>query len=492
MTRRARPQRAARRPRQRHHLRRPGRRRDLGRLQALGQSRAQHDLLIGGAGQRSSTPATAATDPGRRRRRLGQGPLRPRDHRLRRAAPTCSTSAPRAAAIQDPWVRDHLAHHAWLLRAGRPRVARRAERPACSSCRRRSARATTCPPGSSPTGCAASGRIRRAHRGRPARHGLADRSRRARRRADGLARRGAVLRLRSTGSTRRWRPRGAWAAGCSRRWAAGGCCALIAAERPDVVVVDLSRASSEALGRLRRRGRLDVPVASAITDLAGLRYWAHPGIDLHLVIHPRVDRGGARDRRPASRIVVGQRHDGAATSSSRAIATTRAARSTCRPRGRSSSSRAAAGRWATWRARPRPRCASRAPRSWPVRPQRGGARAPRRALRRRGPRCACSASPIGWATGSPPRDALVHSTVGPDRARGDHPRLPGDLLRLGARAHPRQQPRLPRASAWPRSPPRTPSSTPPCAARSPHRPEPDLSLTRIPSAAAEILATAGR
>ncbi len=37
---------------------------------------------------------------------------------------------------------------------------------------------------------------------------------------------------------------------------------------------------------LRENRRLLVPVHSAITDLAGLRYWAHPGIDLHYVTHP--------------------------------------------------------------------------------------------------------------------------------------------------------------------------------------------------------------
>jgi UDP-N-acetylglucosamine:LPS N-acetylglucosamine transferase len=37
---------------------------------------------------------------------------------------------------------------------------------------------------------------------------------------------------------------------------------------------------------LRENRRLGVPVQSAITDLAGLRYWAHPGVDLHYVTHP--------------------------------------------------------------------------------------------------------------------------------------------------------------------------------------------------------------
>jgi processive 1,2-diacylglycerol beta-glucosyltransferase len=60
---------------------------------------------------------------------------------------------------------------------------------------------------------------------------------------------------------------------------------LIASERP-AVVVSTYPGVTEALGRLRKRGRLDVPVVSAITDLASLLYWAHPGVDLHLVTHP--------------------------------------------------------------------------------------------------------------------------------------------------------------------------------------------------------------
>jgi len=37
---------------------------------------------------------------------------------------------------------------------------------------------------------------------------------------------------------------------------------------------------------MRRDGALRVPAVSAITDLAALRHWAHPGIDLHLITHP--------------------------------------------------------------------------------------------------------------------------------------------------------------------------------------------------------------
>jgi len=55
--------------------------------------------------------------------------------------------------------------------------------------------------------------------------------------------------------------------------------------RPDVIVSTYPGAT-EILGRLRQRGDLAVPVVSAITDLAALRYWAHPGVDLHLITHP--------------------------------------------------------------------------------------------------------------------------------------------------------------------------------------------------------------
>jgi UDP-N-acetylglucosamine:LPS N-acetylglucosamine transferase len=54
-------------------------------------------------------------------------------------------------------------------------------------------------------------------------------------------------------------------------------------ERRADVVVSTYPGSTEVLGRLRRRGRLSVPVVAAITDLAALRFWAHPGADLHLV-----------------------------------------------------------------------------------------------------------------------------------------------------------------------------------------------------------------
>jgi UDP-glucose 4-epimerase len=58
----------------------------------------------------------------------------------------------------------------------------------------------------------------------------------------------------------------------------------IRADDPDVIVSTYP-GTTAILGELRRRGRLEVPVVSAITDLAGLRFWAHPGVDLHTITH---------------------------------------------------------------------------------------------------------------------------------------------------------------------------------------------------------------
>jgi UDP-glucose 4-epimerase len=52
------------------------------------------------------------------------------------------------------------------------------------------------------------------------------------------------------------------------------------------VVISTYPGVTAALGMLRQNRRLEIPVQSAITDLAGLRYWAHPGVDLHYVTHP--------------------------------------------------------------------------------------------------------------------------------------------------------------------------------------------------------------
>jgi processive 1,2-diacylglycerol beta-glucosyltransferase len=69
------------------------------------------------------------------------------------------------------------------------------------------------------------------------------------------------------------------------RFGSRGLLRLISASDPDVVVSVYPQAT-EVLGRLRKAGRLHVPLCAVITDLAALRYWATPGADLHLVTHP--------------------------------------------------------------------------------------------------------------------------------------------------------------------------------------------------------------
>lgn len=68
------------------------------------------------------------------------------------------------------------------------------------------------------------------------------------------------------------------------RLGASGILRLIATHRPDVVVSTYPH-TTEVLGRLRRDGRVSVPVCAAVTDLAALWYWATPGADVHLVTH---------------------------------------------------------------------------------------------------------------------------------------------------------------------------------------------------------------
>jgi UDP-N-acetylglucosamine:LPS N-acetylglucosamine transferase len=74
----------------------------------------------------------------------------------------------------------------------------------------------------------------------------------------------------------------------------------VAASRPDVVVATYPGAAI-VLGALRSRGRLPRPTVSAITDLAALRVWARPGIDIHLITHPE-SAAEVRELAPASEI----------------------------------------------------------------------------------------------------------------------------------------------------------------------------------------------
>ena len=65
------------------------------------------------------------------------------------------------------------------------------------------------------------------------------------------------------------------------RFGAPGLLSLIERERPDVVV-SVFPPATEVLARLRRKGRLAVPVVAGITDVAALDYWASRGAHVHL------------------------------------------------------------------------------------------------------------------------------------------------------------------------------------------------------------------
>ena len=72
---------------------------------------------------------------------------------------------------------------------------------------------------------------------------------------------------------------------------------------PDVIVSTYPAATS-VLGALRRRGWVTVPAVATITDFAGVPFWSHPGIDLHLVMHPSLVRLVEREAGPGSACTV--------------------------------------------------------------------------------------------------------------------------------------------------------------------------------------------
>jgi processive 1,2-diacylglycerol beta-glucosyltransferase len=83
----------------------------------------------------------------------------------------------------------------------------------------------------------------------------------------------------------RFRPTSVLSQGLSVLLGGRGLLRLVREYRPDVVVSTYPGCTL-TLAPLRRRGYMKVPLVSAITDLAELRYWAWPGVDLHLITHP--------------------------------------------------------------------------------------------------------------------------------------------------------------------------------------------------------------
>ena len=80
----------------------------------------------------------------------------------------------------------------------------------------------------------------------------------------------------------RFPPARASSAASLRRFGSRRILRLVRRHEPDIVVSTYP-GITVVLGHLRRRRRLSVPVAAVITDLAGLFFWAHRGVDMHLL-----------------------------------------------------------------------------------------------------------------------------------------------------------------------------------------------------------------
>jgi UDP-N-acetylglucosamine:LPS N-acetylglucosamine transferase len=67
------------------------------------------------------------------------------------------------------------------------------------------------------------------------------------------------------------------------------------------VVVSTYPMASLVLGGARQKGRLRVPVATFVTDFAVHPLWTHPGVDLHMCVHPQsAEAAAARSGRAAT------------------------------------------------------------------------------------------------------------------------------------------------------------------------------------------------
>jgi processive 1,2-diacylglycerol beta-glucosyltransferase len=77
--------------------------------------------------------------------------------------------------------------------------------------------------------------------------------------------------------------------------------ALIDRLAPDVVVSTWP-ITTEVLARMRAHGEIAVPVVSSITDISALRFWAAPGVDLHLISYPESASEVRRIAGPTTRI----------------------------------------------------------------------------------------------------------------------------------------------------------------------------------------------
>jgi processive 1,2-diacylglycerol beta-glucosyltransferase len=77
-------------------------------------------------------------------------------------------------------------------------------------------------------------------------------------------------------------PARAMTAASLRRFGTRRLMRLVRRHEPDAVVSTYPGVTV-VLGQLRRRRKLSIPVLAVITDLAGLFFWAHRGVDMHLL-----------------------------------------------------------------------------------------------------------------------------------------------------------------------------------------------------------------
>jgi processive 1,2-diacylglycerol beta-glucosyltransferase len=71
---------------------------------------------------------------------------------------------------------------------------------------------------------------------------------------------------------------------------------LLMATAHPLAMISTHPLGSQALGELRARGLIDVPVVTYLTDMSVHRTWVHPSVDLHLALHELAAEDARRAR----------------------------------------------------------------------------------------------------------------------------------------------------------------------------------------------------